>query len=140
MRQTVTPYLLYEDGPAAVTFLTEAFGFREVERMTGAGGGMHVEMEVGPTGARIYLGSPGGDFRGPAAVGRTSLVYVVVDDVDTHYERAKAAGATIIEERTDLAYGDRRYSCRDTQGHEWTFASPRRPQATEPIPQEPARQ
>jgi uncharacterized glyoxalase superfamily protein PhnB len=124
MRQTVTPYLLYEDGPAAVEFLTEAFGFREVERMTGVAGGMHVEMEVGADGARIYLGSPGGDFRGPATVGSTSLVYMLVDDVDRHYARAKAAGATITEELTDLPYGDRRYGCTDAQGHDWTFASP----------------
>jgi uncharacterized glyoxalase superfamily protein PhnB len=124
MRQTVTPYLLYEDAPAAVAFLTEAFGFREIDRTTGAAGGMHVEMEVGSGGGRIYLGAPGGDFRGPAAVGKTSLVYVLVDDVDRHYERAKAAGATIVEELVDLPYGDRRYDCRDPQGHEWTFATP----------------
>jgi PhnB protein len=124
MRQTVTPYLLYEDAPAAVTFLTEAFGFREVSRTSGVAGGMHVEMEVGGDGARIYLGAPGGDFRGPATAGRTSLLYVLVDDVDRHFERARAAGATIIEELTDLAYGDRRYGCRDPQGHEWTFAAP----------------
>jgi uncharacterized glyoxalase superfamily protein PhnB len=124
MRQTVTPYLLYEDAPAAVTFLTEAFGFREINRMTGVAGGMHVEMEVGADEARIYLGAPGGDYRGPAAVGRTSLLYVLVDDVDRHYRSARAAGATIVEEVTDLPYGDRRYGCRDPQGHEWTFATP----------------
>jgi PhnB protein len=132
VRQTVTPYLLYEDAPAAVSFLTDAFGFREIERMTGVGGGMHVELEVAADGARIYLGSPGGDYRGPATVGRTSLLYVLVDDVDGHYERAKAAGATIVEELTDLPYGDRRYGCSDPQGHEWTFAAPI---AAEPIPQ-----
>jgi uncharacterized glyoxalase superfamily protein PhnB len=134
MRQTVTPYLLYEDAPAAVTFLTEAFGFREVDRTTGAAGGMHVELELGADGARIYLGAPGGDFRGPATVGRTSLLYVLVDDVDRHYERAKAAGATISEELTDLPYGDRRYGCKDPQGHEWTFAAPIAAGDAEPPP------
>ena len=123
MRQTVTPYLLYEDAAAAVDFLTAAFGFREVERMVGAAGGMHVEMDVGD-GGRIYLGQPGGGFRGPQAVGRTSLVYVLVDEVDAHYERAKAAGAEIVEELVDLPFGDRRYGCRDGQGHEWSFATP----------------
>jgi PhnB protein len=123
MRQTVTPYLLYEDAPAAVDFLTEAFGFREVDRVTGAGGGMHVEMETGASRGRIYLGAPGGDFRGPASVGRTSLTYVLVEDVDRHYERAKAAGATIVEELVNQ-FGDRRYGCDDPQGHEWTFATP----------------
>jgi uncharacterized glyoxalase superfamily protein PhnB len=124
MRQTVTPYLLYEDIDVAVDFLTRAFGFREVERMTGQAGGTHVELEVADDGARIYVGSPGGDFRGPDRVGRTSLTYVLVDDVDRHHDTARAAAATIIEELTSLAYGDRRYSCRDAGGHEWTFASP----------------
>jgi uncharacterized glyoxalase superfamily protein PhnB len=123
MRQNVTPYLLYEDGEAAVDFLTAAFGFREIDRTTGAAGGMHVEMETGGDGGRVYLGSPGGDFQGPAEVGRTSLVYVLVPDVDAHHAQAKAAGATIVEELVDLPFGDRRYTCRDPQGHEWAFAT-----------------
>jgi PhnB protein len=129
MRQTVTPYLLYEDAPAAVEFLTEAFGFREIDRMTGEGGGMHVEMEVASDGAKIYLGAPTGDFRGPATAGQTSMTYVLVDDVDRHYQKAKAAGATITEELIDLPYGDRRYGCDDAQGHAWTFATQMRPEA-----------
>lgn len=122
MGQTVTPYLLYEDGEAAIDFLTSAFGFREVARMTGSAGGLHAELEVAPGGGVIYVGSPGGHFRGPANVGRTSLVYVVVDDVDGHCERARAAGATIVEELVDLPYGHRRYTCDDPQGHQFSFA------------------
>jgi uncharacterized glyoxalase superfamily protein PhnB len=125
MPQVVTPYLLYEDAERAVAFLTRAFGFREVDRRVGRAGGMHVEMEVAP-GARIYLGSPGGGFRGPAKVGRTSMQYVLVDDVDAHHARSVAAGAEVIEELVDMPYGDRRYGCRDEQGHEWTFATPGR--------------
>ena len=53
MEQVVTPYLLYEDGEAAIEFLARAFGFREVDRSVGAAGGLHAEMEVGPNGARI---------------------------------------------------------------------------------------
>ncbi len=123
MGQTVTPYLLYEDADAAVDFLTRAFGFRELRRTTGSGGGLHAELEIAPNGAQVYLGSPGGDFRAPAKVGRTSLVYVMVDDVDRHHERAKAAGATIVEELNDLPFGHRRYTCDDLEGHEWSFAT-----------------
>ena len=78
-RQRVTPYLLYEDGAAAAEFLTDAFDFREVERTTGGAGGLHVEMET-PGGGKIYLGTHPGNYRGPASVGRTSLVYVLVPD------------------------------------------------------------
>jgi uncharacterized glyoxalase superfamily protein PhnB len=124
MEQRVTPYLLYEDGEAAIEFLTAAFGFREERRATGGAGGLHAELEVGPGGGRIYLGQPPNGFRNPAAVGRTSQVYVLVDDVDGHYGTAKAAGARIVEEPNDLPFGHRRYGCADPQGHEWYFAQP----------------
>jgi uncharacterized glyoxalase superfamily protein PhnB len=122
MEQQVHPYLLYEDGEAAIQFLTDAFGFREVDRAIGAAGGLHAELEVSPGGGRIYLGQPPSGYRNPAEVGRTSLTHVLVDDADAHYERAKAAGATITEEPNDLPFGHRRYSCRDPQGHDWSFA------------------
>jgi uncharacterized glyoxalase superfamily protein PhnB len=123
--QTITPYLLYEDGEAAIEFLTRAFGFRELERTTGAAGGLHAELELPPSGARLYLGQPTSGYRNPSAAGRTSLVYVVVDDVDAHFGRARDAGATITEPLVDLPFGHRRYSCRDPQGHEWSFAQVR---------------
>jgi uncharacterized glyoxalase superfamily protein PhnB len=122
MTQQITPYLLYEDGEAAIEFLSGAFGFREVDRTTGGAGGLHAELEVSPGGGRNYLGQPPAGFENPAKVGRTSLLYVVVEDVDAHYERARAAGASIVEEPNDLPHGHRRYGCSDPQGHEWYFA------------------
>jgi uncharacterized glyoxalase superfamily protein PhnB len=124
LAQQVTPYLLYEDGEAAIEFLTRAFGFREVDRTIGGAGGLHAELEI-PGGGRVYVGQPPEGFRNPAAVGRTSLVFVLLDSVDAHHERARAEGAEIVEEPTDVtAAGHRRYGCRDPQGHEWFFAQP----------------
>jgi uncharacterized glyoxalase superfamily protein PhnB len=124
MTQQVTPYLLYADGEAAIRFLTDAFGFREVDRAIGGAGGLHSELEVSPGGGQVYLGQPPSGFRNPSRVGRTSLVHILVDNADAHYERAKAAGARIIEEPNDLPFGHRRYGCVDPQGHEWYFAQP----------------
>jgi uncharacterized glyoxalase superfamily protein PhnB len=124
MTQTVTPYLLYEDGEAAIEFATRAFGFRETDRETGAAGGLHAELETAPAGGRVYFGQPPHGFRNPSEVGATASVYVLVEDVDAHFERTKAAGAKIIEEPNDLPFGHRRYGCTDPQGHEWYFAQP----------------
>jgi uncharacterized glyoxalase superfamily protein PhnB len=121
MAQTVTPYLLYEDAEAAAAFLTRAFGLREIDRQTGAAGGLHLELET-ELGGRIYAGQPTEGFRNPAATARTSIVYVIVAAVDAHHDRAKAEGATITEELVDLPFGHRRYSCRDPQGQGWSFA------------------
>ena len=124
MEQSVTPYLLYEDGEEAIDFLTHAFGFGEIGRTTGAAGGLHAELEVAPDGGRIYLGQPPSGFKNPAAVGSTSQVYILVDDVDSHFARAKRGGARTIEEPNNLPFGHRRYGCTDPQGHEWYFAQP----------------
>jgi uncharacterized glyoxalase superfamily protein PhnB len=122
MTQTVTPYLLYEDADAAVEFLTRAFGFVEVDRTIGGAGGTHVELQVAPGGASIYLGAPPSNFQNPSTVGRTSMTYVIVDDVGAHHARARAEGASIFEEPVDTPFGHRRYSCEDPQGHQWSFA------------------
>ena len=121
--QAITPYLLYEDVPKALDWLAEAFGFEEVLRFQSEGGVVnHAEMRYG--GESIYLGSPGGEYRSPKRLGtRTALVHVYVDDVDAHYERAKAAGAVIEREPEDQPYGDRRYDVLDLEGQLWSFAT-----------------
>jgi len=122
--QSVWPYVLYEDGEGAIAWLERAFGFREVNRSTGAAGGLHAELDVDNDGACVYLGQPPEGYRGPAQVGSTSLVFVLVEDVDAHRARSLAAGAEIVEELNDSPSGHRRYGCADPQGHEWYFATP----------------
>jgi len=119
----VAPYLLYRDAGAAVDFLTAAFGFRETNRMAGGAGRVnHAELWLEQ--GMVLLGSPGEAYEGPAATGVDHChVYVYVDDVDAHCERARAAGATIVEEPADQPYGDRRYHALDPEGHAWFFAT-----------------
>ena len=45
-------------------------------------------------------------------------------DADAHYERAKAAGATILAAPADQPYGDRSYCVEDPEGHHWLFHHP----------------
>jgi uncharacterized glyoxalase superfamily protein PhnB len=118
----VTPYLLYEDVAAAVEWLSGAFGFRERLRFPDPDGTItHAEMEL--NGGEIMLGHPGPDYKSPKRLGQaTQLVHVYVDDVDAHFERARAAGATILAEPKDQEYGDRRYDAEDPEGHMWSFA------------------
>jgi len=123
MTITITPYLLYKDVAAALTFLEHAFGFEEVLRYTGAEGYVnHAEARLGDTS--VYLGDPGEDYRNPAEQGSATVMIGVhgVDDVDALCERAQAAGAQIIEQPADQVYGERRFSARDPEGHEWFFS------------------
>jgi uncharacterized glyoxalase superfamily protein PhnB len=130
--QTITPYLLYEDVAAALEWLERAFGFKETLRFTAPEGYVnHAEAWLGD--AAIYLGDPGDDYKSPKRLRAVTIgLYVLVDDVDAHYERAKAAGAEILAEPEDQEYGDRRYTALDPEGHRWFFAQ----QIRQPDPEE----
>jgi PhnB protein len=135
----VTPYLLYEDVAAALDWLAAAFGFAEALRYADAEGTVsHAEMRVDDDGV-VFMGHPGPEFRNPKHLGQPTVhVHVYVDDVDSHFEQAKAAGATIVMEPVDEPYGDRRYDAEDPEGVRWSFAqrmrdvSPEEWGATEP--------
>ena len=124
MKQTIYPYLLYHSCEDALDWLSRAFGFEETLRYTGEGGYVnHAEMRLAD--ARIFMGNPGEGYRNPKEQGGETIgLYVYVDDVDAHFERAKAAGAAIREEPTDQEYGERRYTAYDPEGHCWYFATP----------------
>ena len=64
----------------------------------------------------------GGGEATPSAPG-TFGAYVVTDDVDAVYERAKAAGAEIIAEPHDTDYGSHDFAARDPEGNRWSFGT-----------------
>jgi uncharacterized glyoxalase superfamily protein PhnB len=129
----VIPMIAYEDGVAALEWLAKAFGFRERARQVGADGSLgHGEMQAGE--GVIMLATPTADYESPkhhretCAQTRTwSMVpYIIdgvlvhVDDLDAHYARAKAAGATFLSEIEADSVG-RRYRAEDLEGHRWFF-------------------
>lgn len=119
----VSPYLYYEDGAAALNFLTSAFGFTERMRLPDEQGRIrHAEVEL--DGGVVMLGEPGAEHKSPNTLGgKTQSVFVYVDDVDAHYAHAKEAGATILSEPEDKPYGDRQYGVEDPEGHGWYFGT-----------------
>ncbi len=131
----ITPYLYYQDVAGALKFLSKAFGFRKYgARVSGPDGKInHAGMKL--DGDLIMMGCPGSGYRNPKSLGQTTQsLYVNVDDVDAHFERAKKSGATILHEPADTAYGHRRYGAADPEGHEWYFAHEiRRPRSKRKI-------
>jgi uncharacterized glyoxalase superfamily protein PhnB len=122
----VFPFLRYEDAPAAFEWLARAFGFEKQMLVPGPDGTIaHAQLRYG--GSVIMIGSITDDvmkLKRPAVVGgATQGLYVHVDDVDAHHDRAKAAGAEIIMELEDSDYGSREYIARDPEGHVWSFGT-----------------
>ncbi len=118
------PYVFYEDGAATVDFLQQAFGFRERMRETNDDGSLgHCELELGD--AVIFVSGLPAGHRNPAHLGNvTGGIYLSVPDVDKHFERAEAAGATIQGKPEDQPYGARNYGALDPEGHQWWFSTP----------------
>src|SRR5271166_6490909 len=122
---TMYPSVVYDDAPAAIDWLCQAFGFERHLVVPGPNNTIaHAELSIGP--AMIMLGSSSNQpsMKSPRALGAaTGGIYVVVDDVDAHAARAKAAGAVIVRPPEDQDYGGRLYSCRDLEAHSWSFGT-----------------
>lgn len=126
--------LFYDDAAAAIDWLVEAFGFTVRLKIVGAGGRIdHSELELG--GGLVMVASATRPDRPDRAFGRsprtldganTQSLCVVVDDPDAHCARARAAGATILDEPTTQDHGAdygalRSYCAVDPEGHHWWF-------------------
>ena len=117
---TIVPILVYEDVGKALEFLTRAFGFKERLRAEWGGAISHAQMDIG--GGSIMMGKQGGPFKAPQGDTVSQYAHVAVDDVEQHFARAKAAGATILKEPEDMPFGVRQYTAKDIGGHWWTFS------------------
>lgn len=128
-RPVVIPGLRYQDAPKAIEWLCDAFGFEKNLVVPGEGGRIaHAQLTYG--NGMIMLGSAdageyGRHLKQPSEIGGavTQSVYIIVPDTDSHYSRAKAAGAVIVIDIKDEDYGGRGYTCRDLEGHIWSFGS-----------------
>jgi len=132
---SITPYLYYENVDQALRFLAKAFGLRgHGVQMRGPDGKInHAAMKLGD--ALIMMGRPPAGYRNPKHLGQaTQSLYVDVKSVDAHFERARKAGARILEEPEDKEYGHRRYGATDPEGHEWYFAQPIQRSKSRPKP------
>src|SRR5262245_274662 len=125
----MTPVLRYRNPGAAARWLCEAFGFQEHESAQESD--RHVKyillrladscVLVRPVATSVF-----DDLMvEPSAIGggNTHVLYVPVPDAELHCARAQAAGAKVELEPQDDGLGGRFYSCRDPEGHLWSFGT-----------------
>ncbi|MGW0591967.1 VOC family protein [Streptosporangium sp. NPDC002607] len=119
----ITPVLFYADLGKAIEWLIEAFGFEKRKVLNGDDGSIvHAELSFGE-GVVQLAGTGDGRRHEPRGQGEPhQSLYVFVDDVDEHHERARKAGAVIRDEPGTRFYGDRNYTAEDLEGHHWVFA------------------
>jgi predicted enzyme related to lactoylglutathione lyase len=116
---TILPHVSYSDVAEAAGWLSRTFGFQE-----------HYRYGEPVSGAQVHLGNAWIMLEraregsvSPAQLGYgTQSLTVFVDDVETHFQRAKAAGAKIVEELHETEYGELQYGVQDFAGHHWLFS------------------
>ena len=122
---TVFPSYYYDDAPAAIDWLCRAFGFRRRLVVPGPNGTvMHSELTFGPAVIMVASSRPDSGWVSPKRLtGLNSMLSLFVDDPDTHFAKAKAAGAVVLRDIKTEDYGGRGYMVRDPEGNQWYFGS-----------------
>ncbi len=129
MHSTIIPGMRYRDATAAIEWLCRVFGFeKRVVHSLPDGRIAHAELTLG--GGMLMIGSVQADQRNQwirhpseTAGAETQSPYVIVTDPDAVYQRAKAAGAEILQEITTTDFGSRAFTCRDLEGRLWDVGS-----------------
>lgn len=125
IRASIFPSLTYADAPAAIEWLCAAFGFRRRLVVPNAEGGVrHSELSLEDGVILVSSSRPEEGCVSPRqlpAVAHALCVFVA--DPDLHHDRARAAGATILQDPHDTDFGARIYLVEDLEGHRWCFGN-----------------
>jgi uncharacterized glyoxalase superfamily protein PhnB len=113
---TLFPELGYRS-IAALTWLSNAFGFRTTEQVPGPDGSIvHAEMRLGDSTLMVNPSvAPGSPL--------TQAVSVLVSDPDAIFARATGGGASVVYAPFDTHYGARSCWVRDPEGFLWGFST-----------------
>jgi PhnB protein len=122
---TITPYLIVNDGAAALDFYKKAFSATEHVRMEMPGGKVgHAEIRIGGSVVMLAGEQPAMGARSPQTIGGTPVsILIYTEDVDALTAQATAAGATLTKPVENQFYGDRMGTVTDPFGHIWHIAT-----------------
>ena len=118
---SVTPYLIINGAASAIEFYQKAFGATELFRFPTPDGKIgHAEIKIGDSPIMLADEFAEMGYKGPQALGGSPVsLMIYLEDVDTVFNRAVEAGASVKEAVQDKFYGDRTGTLTDPFGHVW---------------------
>ena len=138
VQPAVSPHLVVDDGAAAIDFYVKAFDAVELGRVPGPDGKLlHAALQI--NGFMVMLNddfpeTSDGKSMTPIALGGTPVtIHLTVTDVDSRFQQAIDAGATVVAPLEDAFWGDRYGVLRDPFGHHWSMGQPVREVSAEEI-------
>jgi PhnB protein len=123
---SITPYLVVRNAPQAIEFYKKALGAEERFRMHGPDGKtiVHADLKIGDSIFMLAEESTEMKSHSPESVGGSPIsIYLYVKDVDSIFNQAVSAGATVLNPVKDQFYGDRSGYLKDPFGHLWSIAT-----------------
>ena len=123
--RSMSLYICVKGASAAIDFYREAFGAKELSRLTEPDGKVgHAELQIGNTVLMISDEYPDYNALSPQTIGGSSVrIHLDVTDVDAFAERAIRAGATLVRPVADQFYGDRSGQIADPFGYTWILST-----------------
>jgi len=119
----LSPYIVVRNGAAALEFYKQAFGAKELFRLTEPSGKIgHAELDF--DGGILMLAEeyPDHGALSPATIGGNPVTLCIsVADAGKAAERAVKAGATLTRSVKDEFYGERTAQVSDPFGYRWTL-------------------
>lgn len=116
---TVMPHIFYRNLDEAIDWLAKVFGFEEHFRYGDPVAG--AQLQLGKAWIMVSTVRPGRAT--PIEAGcRTQALTIFVEDVESRFDRVRAAGATVIEELNETVYGELQFVVEDLEGHQWIFS------------------
>ena len=122
---TITPFMTVRDAARAIEFYKQAFGAKEKGVMKGPGGKvMHAELVIGDSIIMLADEFPEFGSLSPQSTGGSGTgLHIYIEDVDSAFDRAVKAGATVEMPVADMFWGDRYGKLRDPFGHKWSIGT-----------------
>lgn len=122
---TITPFMTVRDAARAIEFYKQAFGAKEKGAMKGPDGKvMHAELVIGDSIIMLADEFPEFGSLSPQSTGGSGTgLHIYIEDVDSAFDRAVKAGATVEMPVADMFWGDRYGKLRDPFGHKWSIGT-----------------
>ena len=130
---TLTPYMTVRDAARAIEFYKQAFGAVERDVSRGPDGKvMHAELRIGDSIFMLSDEFPEFGSMSPQSTGGSGMgLHIYTEDVDSAFDRAMKAGATVEMPVGDMFWGDRYGKLADPFGHKWSIATHKRDMSKE---------
>jgi PhnB protein len=122
---SITPYMTVRDAARAIDFYKRAFGAVEKGAMKGPNGRvMHAELRIGDSIFMLADEFPEFNSLSPQSTGGAGMgLHIYTEDVDSAFDRAVKAGATVEMPVSDMFWGDRYGKLADPFGHKWSIGT-----------------